>query len=145
MDALVILSSIFLAWSAILVFLYVRGRGGSLRHLKGPEPSTFWLGITPCFPYHVAIKLTWRSPGNEADIRYQNEVGDCEFKWMREYGSAWRRTGCFGVSTTQCLVRTRSSFLELKNITEGPPNVSGPKGPATHPPHDWLSLPEVSR
>ncbi|KAI9449717.1 cytochrome P450 [Lactarius psammicola] len=64
-------------FSSFLAFLYSRRRGGSLRHLRGPEPSSFWLG-------------------NEADIRYQNEVGDCEFKWMREYGSAWRRAGCFG-------------------------------------------------
>jgi cytochrome P450 len=67
----------FLAGSSFLVFLYARPRGRSLRQLRGPEPSSFWLG-------------------NEADIRYQNEVGDCEFKWMREFGSAWRRAGCFG-------------------------------------------------
>ncbi|KAF8267874.1 cytochrome P450 [Lactarius quietus] len=35
--------------------------------------------------------------GNDADIRYQDEVGDCELKWMREYGSAWRRAGCFSI------------------------------------------------
>ncbi|KAH9066249.1 cytochrome P450 [Lactarius vividus] len=62
---------------SLLAFLYSRRRGGSLRDLRGPASSSFWLG-------------------NEADIRYQNEVGDCEFKWMREYGSAWRRTGCLG-------------------------------------------------
>ncbi|KAI9446036.1 cytochrome P450 [Lactarius indigo] len=62
---------------SLLTFLYSRRRTGSLRDLKGPASSSFWLG-------------------NEADIRYQNEVGDCEFKWMREYGSAWRRTGCLG-------------------------------------------------
>ncbi|KAF8258386.1 cytochrome P450 [Lactarius quietus] len=61
--------------SAFLAFLYPRR---SLGQLRGPEPSSFWLG-------------------NEADIRYQDEVGDCEFKWMREYGSAWRRAGCFGI------------------------------------------------
>ena len=58
MGALIILASTFLAWFAILVFLYVRGRGGSLRHLKGPKPSTFWLGITPLFPFIMAVKLT---------------------------------------------------------------------------------------
>jgi len=63
--------------SSLLAFLYPRRRGRSLGQLRGPEPSSFWLG-------------------NEGDIRYQNEVGDCEFKWMREYGSAWRRAGCFG-------------------------------------------------
>ncbi|KAH9066246.1 cytochrome P450 [Lactarius vividus] len=62
---------------SLFTFLYSRRRSGSLRDLRGPASSSFWLG-------------------NEADIRYQNEVGDCEFKWMREYGSAWRRTGCLG-------------------------------------------------
>ncbi|KAH8998336.1 cytochrome P450 [Lactarius hatsudake] len=62
---------------SLIAFLYSRRRNGSLRDLRGPASSSFWLG-------------------NEADIRYQNEVGDCEFKWMREYGSAWRRTGCLG-------------------------------------------------
>jgi hypothetical protein len=46
----------------------------------------------------VDIRLIGWFSGNESDIRYQNEVGDCEFKWMREYGSAWCRAGCFGVS-----------------------------------------------
>ncbi|KAH9018119.1 cytochrome P450 [Lactarius pseudohatsudake] len=62
---------------SLVAFLYSRRRSGSLRDIRGPASSSFWLG-------------------NEADIRYQNEAGDCEFKWMREYGSAWRRTGCLG-------------------------------------------------
>ncbi|KAH9173526.1 cytochrome P450 [Lactarius sanguifluus] len=62
---------------SLIAFLYSCRRSRSLRDLRGPASSSFWLG-------------------NEADIRYQNEVGDCEFKWMREYGSAWRRTGCLG-------------------------------------------------
>ncbi|KAH9989045.1 cytochrome P450 [Russula compacta] len=77
MDSLAIVLSALLAWPAILVFLYLRSRDASLKHLRGPEPSTFWLGA-------------------EADLTYQNEVGDCEFKWMRKYGTAWRRTGCIG-------------------------------------------------
>jgi hypothetical protein len=35
--------------------------------------------------------------GNESQIRYQNEVGEHEFQWMRRYGTAWRRTGALGV------------------------------------------------
>jgi len=34
--------------------------------------------------------------GNEHDIRYQVEVGDCEFKWARQYGAVWRQSGCLG-------------------------------------------------
>jgi cytochrome P450 len=66
-----------LAGFSLLAFIYARRRDRFLTDLRGPESSSFWLG-------------------NDADIRYQNEVGDCEFKWMREYGSAWRRAGCFG-------------------------------------------------
>jgi hypothetical protein len=36
--------------------------------------------------------------GNDHDVRYQKEVGDCEFKWVREYGNVWRQHGCLGVS-----------------------------------------------
>jgi hypothetical protein len=64
------------------------------------------------------MKLTWRSPGSEADIRYQNEVGDCEFKWMREYGSVWCRTGCFGVSTTNTLFGNSTYFLLNSNESQ---------------------------
>jgi len=62
------------------------------------------------------VKLTGWPPGSEADIRYQNEVGDCEFKWMREYGSAWRRTGCFGVSVY--FVQNFSPFISNLNILQ---------------------------
>ncbi|KAH9996133.1 cytochrome P450 [Russula compacta] len=74
MDSLTILFSALLAWPALLAFLYIRARSASLSHLRGQNLPRFGL----------------------ADLRYQNEVGDCEFKWMREYGTAWRRTGCFG-------------------------------------------------
>jgi len=63
---------------------------------KGPNHLHSGLVVT-LFVY-CGRESDWVTPGSEADIRYQNEVGDCEFKWMREYGSAWRRTGCFGVS-----------------------------------------------
>ncbi|KAI9446023.1 cytochrome P450, partial [Lactarius indigo] len=34
--------------------------------------------------------------GNEIELICQNEVGDCEFKWAREYGNVWRLHGCLG-------------------------------------------------
>ncbi|KAH8998308.1 cytochrome P450, partial [Lactarius hatsudake] len=34
--------------------------------------------------------------GNDIEVRYQNEVGDCESKWEREYGDVWRQHGCLG-------------------------------------------------
>ncbi|KAI0308933.1 cytochrome P450, partial [Amylostereum chailletii] len=49
----------------------------SLKYLRGPKASSFWLG-------------------NLGDVRYQKEVGDADFRWMAEYGSAWRINGVFG-------------------------------------------------
>ena len=89
-----------LAGLSLLAFLYPRCRSRYLTDLRGPEPSSFWLGTVYHFYALVDIRPIRRFSGNEADIRYQNEVGDCEFKWMREYGSAWCRAGCFGVSTS---------------------------------------------
>jgi hypothetical protein len=34
-----------LAGFSLLAFLYTRRRGRSLTDLRGPEPSSFWLGI----------------------------------------------------------------------------------------------------
>lgn len=35
--------------------------------------------------------------GHEKEIHYQKEVGDLDFKWLRQYGTAWRVKGCMGV------------------------------------------------
>jgi len=36
--------------------------------------------------------------GSQPEYVYQKETGESEFKWMREYGPAWRVRGCMGVS-----------------------------------------------
>ncbi|KAI0263455.1 cytochrome P450 [Gloeopeniophorella convolvens] len=80
MDALPNLPLPFVASIVILAlcgaYIYTRHRNTFLKKLQGPE-SSFLLG-------------------NELDIRYQNEVGDVEFKWMQQFGSAWRRRGPLG-------------------------------------------------
>ncbi|KAH9023972.1 cytochrome P450 [Lactarius pseudohatsudake] len=43
----------------------------------------------------VAFLYSRRRSGSLRDLRGPAS-GDCEFKWMREYGSAWHRTGCLG-------------------------------------------------
>ncbi|THH11303.1 hypothetical protein EW146_g8088 [Bondarzewia mesenterica] len=48
-----------------------------LKDLQGPTASSFWLG-------------------NEIDIHRQNEVGDLDFQWIRQWGTAWRINGCMG-------------------------------------------------
>ncbi|TFY55977.1 hypothetical protein EVG20_g9114 [Dentipellis fragilis] len=67
--------------AAVLTFLLLqkaRRARRSLKYLPGPPSSSFWLG-------------------NLKDIQFQDQVGDVEFKWMREYGSAWRISACMGV------------------------------------------------
>jgi hypothetical protein len=44
MDGTTVLLTALVAWPALLAFLYFRGRGSSLSHLRGPEPASFWLG-----------------------------------------------------------------------------------------------------
>ena len=51
------------------------------------------------FPYlNVVLALfhQWFA-GHQPEYVYQKETGESEFKWMREYGSAWRVQGCMGV------------------------------------------------
>jgi len=63
--------------SVLLTRAYIRRRGSFLKNLQGPASSSFILG-------------------HEHDIRYQAEVGDCEFKWARQYGAVWRQSGRLG-------------------------------------------------
>nr|BAL05188.1 cytochrome P450 [Phanerodontia chrysosporium] len=51
----------------------------SIRHLRGP-PSAFTLF------------------GNVTDTLYQASVGDVEFRWLKEYGGAWRLRGLLGAN-----------------------------------------------
>ena len=103
------------------VFLYARRPGRSLRQLRGPEPYSFWLGTFHQFNGDVGL-ITRLFSGNEADLRYQNEVGDFEFKWMREFGSAWRRAGCFGVRAI-CSVTNFPRLFLLNGATDRSLNV----------------------
>ena len=48
--------STLLAGLSFLAFLYTR-RGGSLTDLRGPEPSSFWLGTAHQFLRLVDIRL----------------------------------------------------------------------------------------
>ncbi|VDC07112.1 unnamed protein product [Peniophora sp. CBMAI 1063] len=49
----------------------------TLKTIRGPERSSFWLG-------------------NQGDIRYQEETGDVESPWLHEYGGAWKVHGPLG-------------------------------------------------
>ncbi|KAH8995128.1 cytochrome P450 [Lactarius hatsudake] len=76
------ISSLPTCLAAVVAFMtytytYIRRRNPFLSQLRGPKSHSFWIG-------------------NEGDIYYQNEVGDCEFEWVQQFGSAWRRRGCLG-------------------------------------------------
>ncbi|VDC03587.1 unnamed protein product [Peniophora sp. CBMAI 1063] len=61
-----------LAAGAFFVAVAVRYfRGPSLKDIRGPPRSSFWLG-------------------NMGDYFYQAEVGEIEFQWLKEYGGAWK-------------------------------------------------------
>ncbi|KAH9018097.1 cytochrome P450 [Lactarius pseudohatsudake] len=62
---------------AFLARIYYRWQNDFLRKLRGPDSSSFLYG-------------------NDIDLICQNEAGDCEFKWAREYGNVWRQHGCLG-------------------------------------------------
>lgn len=98
MNTLLSLVCLSVAVTAHLIYVYLRRRNSFLRKLQGPNPTSFLLGeyrrLSPS-----AITRLCGTTGNEGDLRYQNEVGDSEFQWMRKYGTAWRRAGPLGVST----------------------------------------------
>jgi hypothetical protein len=67
-----------------------------LRDLRGPELSSFWLGAASIIQgwYLSFINVL---AGHQPEYVYQKETGESEFKWIREYGSAWQVRGCMGV------------------------------------------------
>jgi hypothetical protein len=96
MNILLSLACLLVAVTAHVTYVYFRRRNSFLRKLQGPESTSFFLGeFLDLFP-SVFVPLR-RATGNEGDLRYQNEVGDTEFEWMRKYGTAWRRRGPLGV------------------------------------------------
>ncbi|KAH9032515.1 cytochrome P450 [Lactarius hengduanensis] len=62
---------------AFLARIYFHWRNDFLRKIRGPDSSSLLYG-------------------NDIEVLFQNEVGDCEFKWVREYGNVWRQHGCLG-------------------------------------------------
>ena len=105
------------AVATFITYIYIRRRNSFLNQLQGPKSRSFWIGeYDPRVPpslvcgvrcgYHTnSFSMTTSTmKGNEGDIFYQNEVGDCEFEWLQRFGSAWRRRGCVGVSVLYCRI-----------------------------------------
>ena len=103
-----LLPTFLAAVAAFITYTYIRRRNSFLSQLQGPKSHSFWIGeyqkywfcasATSCVTTTLILPPWPTVLGNEGDIYYQNEVGDCEFGWVQQYGSAWRRRGCLGVS-----------------------------------------------
>ena len=110
MNTLLSLACLLVAVTTHVTYVYLRRRNSFLRKLQGPESTSFLLGEYLNFLPSALIRLC-KTTGNEGDLRYQNEVGDCEFEWVKKYGTAWRRSGPLGVSSfedhikPQCLTQ----------------------------------------
>ncbi|PPQ81693.1 hypothetical protein CVT24_003123 [Panaeolus cyanescens] len=64
----------------LAIFLFFRSRRRSLSYLRGPPRNS---------------KLF----GRELDLLFQQDVGDLEFKWVEEYGTAFPVPNCYGQDT----------------------------------------------
>ncbi|KAI0666538.1 PAH-inducible cytochrome P450 monooxygenase PC-PAH 4 [Trametes maxima] len=73
-------SPLALTFFGISLFLATLGllkRRRNLKHIRGPPTRS-------------------RLLGHDYDLNRQDEVGDLEFKWLREYGPTWRIQGLLG-------------------------------------------------
>ena len=96
MNTLLSLACLLVVVIVQVTYVYFRRGNSFLRKLQGPESTSFLLGeYLDSFP--PVLTPLCKATGNEGDLRYQNEVGDTEFVWMRKYGTAWRRSGPLGV------------------------------------------------
>ncbi|PBK64199.1 hypothetical protein ARMSODRAFT_1054932 [Armillaria solidipes] len=70
----------------------------SVKHVKGPPSPSFWLGKSSV--NHLNTNMNSRTVllGHERILRDQDNAGDLETKWRREYGTLYRIGGCLGVS-----------------------------------------------
>ncbi|KAK0442285.1 cytochrome P450 [Desarmillaria tabescens] len=73
------MSPILASVAAVLLAYLLRSwlKRPSVKHVKGPPPVSFWLG-------------------HERLLRNQENFGELEMKWCKEYGSVYRVGGCFG-------------------------------------------------
>ncbi|RDX57275.1 cytochrome P450 [Lentinus brumalis] len=72
-----LLLTAFLSLIVIVIAAVRRRRSGSLDNIRGP-PSPSWLH------------------GHGVALTRQNEVGELDFQWMKEYGATWRIGGHLG-------------------------------------------------
>ena len=103
METYTILSLLCLSFIIGTLILRAHRRTSTLSELRGPESPSFWLGTVSMVQSRLApghLTKIERLLGNQPEYFYQKETGESEFKWLREYGTAWRVRGCMGVGLT---------------------------------------------
>lgn len=65
---------------------------------QGHSGPAFFV-VTWSAPFRLVCQLEVLTTfvGNELDIWWQDQLGETDFRWMAQYGNAWRIGGCFGV------------------------------------------------
>ena len=100
----------------VAVQWYQRRRHRSIKDIQGP-PSTWLLGQPPFRSGMSQRTYRHHLSGNELEIWWQDQLGETDFRWMAEYGNAWRVGGCFGVRelfySTVVLVTTADLLDDL--------------------------------
>lgn len=102
-----------LAAGLVVLLLRLFQHRRSLRQIQGP-PRLFSLLGECIFTGNIADADSIPGSGHEVHMSRQDEVGDLEFKWLRQYGPTWRIQGAFGVSAVQKEYR----FARLTNCAQ---------------------------
>lgn len=89
-----------LAAGFVVLLLRLFQHRRSLRQIQGP-PRLYSLLGECIFPGNIAEADVIAGLGHEVLMSRQDEVGDLEFEWLRQYGPTWRIQGAFGVSAVQ--------------------------------------------
>ncbi|ETW75471.1 cytochrome P450 monooxygenase 98 [Heterobasidion irregulare TC 32-1] len=89
-------ASLTLLSLVVLALIHSRFKRRLPKDIQGPPSTSFWIGAKNRLKSLIHRRFNSAPIGNEKDIRYQNEVGDQEFQWLRQYGTAWRAAGCMG-------------------------------------------------
>ncbi|KAI0756691.1 cytochrome P450 [Daedaleopsis nitida] len=93
----VFLLTIILATATALVAILRRRHHRSLKNIRGPtSPSLIF--------------------GHDVAINRQSEVGELDFKWMNEYGSAWRIRGHLCAASVACMLVVPNARQAMQHV-----------------------------
>ena len=67
----------------------------SIRHIRSPACDSWLLGTSSIS--YIRMKYSHLAIGNVRDFLHQESVGDLDFKFANEFGTAWRQKAPLGV------------------------------------------------